>query len=157
MNRCFDVASRWISRRRRITHPGTRGRPDCLHSTPYSVQQPSISFSSDLSFSDLPFFSCLFSSISSSCLSPFKNLPIFPRTLSVKDLYSFANAPSVCALQSLPLYIQSHSVAADKREFIKISQAVGMGFLIMVRLYLFNSVELKLISSIRAPLDISLS
>lgn len=57
-----------------------------------------------------------------------------PRSLSARAPSSSADAPSVrlhpeCLLLGIGFKLTS---LADKREFVKISQAVGMGVLIMV-------------------------
>lgn len=67
----------------------------------------------------------------SSCPILSKNSPISPRTLSAREPSSSADAPSVCSSGILDRRHERLTRLADKREFVKISQAVGMGFLIM--------------------------
>lgn len=72
----------------------------------------------------------------SQCLKPSKSSPTSPRTSSVREPSSSADAPSVRHTTVALIFSGSKLTqwyTADKREFIKISQAVGMGFLIMVR------------------------
>ena len=72
------------------------------------------------------------------CPTPSRNWQTSPRNSSGMERSSSVDAQSVCPIPLHFYYTKTHSriltrwKPADKREFIKISQAVGMGFLIMV-------------------------